>query len=303
MIKYLYTILLAIGVFVLFHTCGLSEEEKEARRKKRVFVENPVQWDSLLLTSQIPFKNDSVDALYTINISYIYPREYQNELIKSNLHQVLNTIVWQQKEEQDELMLGDKTVDKVVNDYIDRQKELYTEQLNYQTPLWNGIAGDSLFSAIQNIETEILYNEANFVSYQVRVYNYRGKTTNATPNIEIINITLDLTDGRRLTLKDIFVDECEVKLNKLLLDKIFIDAGIEVIDDETISKYWGIYDIAGNDNFYLTSEGIYYTFNPQEYANLEVGVLTVFLPYDKVKAILKPESPLNIFLNSTETDK
>lgn len=300
MIKFLHTTLV-ISLLVLFNACGPTEAEKEAMRQKRMFVENPIQWDTLMQTSYIPFQKDSINASYTINISYLYPQEYQSESVKSNLHRTLSTLIWGDWEA--DITLSENPAEKVVADYINKQKELYTEQLNYQIPLWNGINGDSLFSAIQNIETRILYNEANFISYQVSIENFRGKTANATPTIEILNISLDLTNGHHLTEADIFVENHEEPLNKLLSNKILEIIELNTSNELEKSKYRGADDISCNNNFYLNRDGIHYTFNPQEYTDASLGILTISLSYNELKDILKPGSPLSIFTNSTETNK
>ena len=54
--------------------------------------------------------------------------------------------------------------------------------------------------------------------------------------------------------------------------------------------FFTIEDIVPNDNFWLSAEGINYSYNQYEIAPYSMGVIDVTVPYSELKNILLPES-------------
>ena len=54
----------------------------------------------------------------------------------------------------------------------------------------------------------------------------------------------------------------------------------------------GIYvaDLTSNDNFRLDDKGMTYTYNPYEIAPFAIGIIEVFIPYEEVRQLLRPQS-------------
>lgn len=98
--------------------------------------------------------------------------------------------------------------------------------------------------------------------------------------------------GKQITEKDLFKDNYKEFLTELLVNR-FIEENKELssIDDLKKTDYW-VDSIRPNDNFYITDEGISYIFNPYEIASYYVGETEIFLPYARLKNILKPGNPI-----------
>jgi len=62
-------------------------------------------------------------------------------------------------------------------------------------------------------------------------------------------------------------------------------------DLETIG-FFSIDEIAPNDNFSISDEGLTYYFNEYEIAAYVVGLTEVTLSYDEIKRLLRDDSPL-----------
>lgn len=290
--KYLYPFL---SIILLTTACGPSEADKEKERQKRIFTENPIQWNTYSATEQIPFDKDTLHVSYTLDLEYTYPQEYSNELIKSKLTTILNSEIWGQLDA--DIDGNYPPTEEYINNYVTKQKDAYIEQLNEQLPVWNGRNGDSLFTAKQKISTKVLFNEANFVSYQVLDETSRGS---ATPNTSFTYITLDVAEGKKLTEKDLYKADYQEELNKRLVNKLVNAMKMKDAEELKESDFWGVYDISSNDNFLLTRNNICYIINPQEYASKEKGVIRLCFTYEELKDLFSENSPLNIFVQTTD---
>jgi hypothetical protein len=100
---------------------------------------------------------------------------------------------------------------------------------------------------------------------------------------------VNLDYGTIITLKDIFIEDCEEALISIIKSKLAENP------QELEQNYW-VDDIKPNNNFYLNSEGITFVYNPYDIAAYVVGQTEVFISYSEIEAILAPESPVKRFL-------
>ena len=296
-LNYFSSVLLLVSL--LMTACGTSEADKESERKKRKFAENPIQWNNYDVIQTIPFDQDTLHVSYQVEVSYRYPQEYSNEIVKNKLANILNTEIFG---EMDPDLEGNyPKAEAYVTDYIDYVKGAYLEQLNQLIPIWNGLNGDSLFTEKQKIDTRIVFNEANFISYQVLTQTKRGNDTSTEFDTAVTNIVLDVVEGRKLNEKDVFKLGYKEELNKRIVKKLLEQLDIQDEEEFKASPYWGVYDIASNNNFLLTRDNICYCYNPQEYADKSIGLIEVCFTYEEVKDLFADNSPLKFFLDNIET--
>ena len=97
--------------------------------------------------------------------------------------------------------------------------------------------------------------------------------------------------------KDIFKDgstKAIAELIKILIveeSKVTTEAGTPQIDNLDDTDFWTD-SIKPNSNFYITDESINYVFNPYEIAPYYIGQTEVTLTFERIKDLLKPNSPI-----------
>ena len=117
----------------------------------------------------------------------------------------------------------------------------------------------------------------NFISYMLEVYQYFGGAHGVG---NTFSINFNLKTGRRVLESDLFVANYEKTLQGIIKSNLR-RAHPDLIGDIT----WE--DVVPNDNFYITSKGITYIFNPYEIAYYALGTIKVNLPWKDLAPILK----------------
>lgn len=296
---YFFSIVFMVGF--LMSSCGTSDADKEKDRKIRKLSENPIEWNNYSVTQNVPFDKDTLHVSYVVDIEYRYPQEYSNESIKEKLTNILNTELW--GELKPDLEGNYPAANLYVDNYINDLKGAYLEQLNELIPLWNGRNGDSLFTETQKISTEVVFNKANFVSYQVVNQMRRGNNDSIPYDYTVTNLVLDVVEAKRLKESDIFKSDYKEELNKRIVAKMLDELKVDNEEQLKASDYWGVYDMAANNNFVVTADNICYTFNPQEYAEKKEGIINICFTYDELKDLFAQNSPLNFFIDNVDTTK
>lgn len=276
-----------IGLFVLCGCCLIAckptAEEREQARIERKEVANPIVWDTIKIEKAVPIILEDIKATFFVKINYIVPVRYEKQEIVDSLLNDLNEAVF-----GDDAFLN-LVSDTAVNKYLDDFIEDYTADTEENYSFWRKILNNKDSSYSKTIETQLMYNEANLVSYQVRLRESDGY-------VIYRNLVFDLVDGTIIGESDLFREGYEEELNKCIIEQLLRDNSVETIEELNEKGYWGAADIASNNNFYLNSEGITYTYNPDEYADSELGMLKVFINYEDLvyAGVLKKESPASI---------
>lgn len=223
------------------------------------------------------------------------PKDYVKTEILDSIIAALNNIVMGDDNGYSNLLPAE-----AIREYTDRYIENYGREAASQLQLWKRTSengANAYFSYDKRINTEVLYNEANLISYQVNIVEAKG---NATSTEIVKNSVLDLTTGNLLSQNDIFEENSEAKLNSILIAQVIKDKGVTNTKELQDIGYWGIADIEGNDNFLVDKDGITYTFSPDEYSDAELGVLNIFVNYDDLMGVLKQESPISVLIHDLD---
>ncbi|MDR1654302.1 MAG: RsiV family protein [Prevotellaceae bacterium] len=145
----------------------------------------------------------------------------------------------------------------------------------------------------QSIEGFALFNDAHLFVYGYTRYEYSG---GAHGSNYTFYFNFDLTNGRWLGENDIFVNEYQQPLVELIKNTILEANKLPTLDN----SYYLIDSIKPNGNFYISDEGITYLFNIYEIAPYYVGQTEVFLPYSKLKGIIRKDSPVSYLVASAK---
>ncbi len=108
---------------------------------------------------------------------------------------------------------------------------------------------------------------------------------------------INLRNGEMITLQDIFMDKFETELTKIVEQQLRHD--FQITATESLTDY-GFSLPAGkfglNKNFYIKRDGIGFFYNMNEIASYAVGAVDIFLPFEKIKHLIKKEGVLKAFL-------
>ncbi|HET7732455.1 MAG TPA: RsiV family protein [Paludibacter sp.] len=174
-------------------------------------------------------------------------------------------------------------------------KELLTDYRENNEPLINELDSTShySFNNEHTVSGFSLLSDKNIYAYGVERYVYMG----GAHGMETKNFyNFDLKTGKLITEKDLFKDNFESELAKLMKVRIIEESkeykdekNSEPITDLEDTDFWTD-SIKSNGNFYITDEGINYVFNPYEIAPYYMGQTEVTLPFSRLKNLLKPNS-------------
>jgi len=269
----LFSILLF--TFALFFSC---------KKDRPVNAPNEIVYDSILVAKIYHIDNDSTKPSCSLKINYIYPVEYADANILQKIQGELNFVMME--DEAYEKLSPKDAVERYVKDYIENYKRDAKEQF----PDWEE-SGDTedYFSYYKTLATKVLYDMSDILSYQISSMDYKGGANSSTA---YRNVVIDIKTGNLLGEPDIFIPDFKKMLNPMLVRKIMEQNKVSKMEDLLEFGYW-VDDLTSNNNFYVDDKGITYIFNPLEYSTPSIGAIKIFLTYDEVSGILKPDSPIS----------
>lgn len=289
-IKYIIGALL---VLLVASSCGTSpSSKKEEARLRKNKAPNSIVWDTLVVKNSQPLDAKDIKASCSIELHFITPIEFGNQEVLAKVQKELVSFVL-----GDDNEISEDALSETMTNYAANYVNSYKKEAKSQLALWtqvNGKGGYAYFSYDKKIETRVLYDEADLISYQVKVTEQKG---DQTTTISVKNLVLDLKSGSIVNEEDIFVDNTLEQLNKILISQIVREKNVENIEQLQELGYWGVADLEANNNFYVNKDGLTYTFSPAEYSDEKLGVLNIFVDYDDLLEVLKPASPISILAN------
>lgn len=227
---------------------------------------------------------DSTKGRLTADISVDLPIAFSNEDV---LQMVRYDIITQ--------TFGEKYADCSNEELLPRFiEDMYQDYMAENQPYLSQTDIDEIGFSFNNeymLETTVRLNDGHIFAQITDRYAYTGGAHGLR---EFICANYDMTDGHRITEKDLFNDGYEKPLTELLLSTIETNLAKDSTG-HSLSDYWTD-NIAPNGNFCITATGLQYVFNPYEIAPYYLGHTTVELPFGKLKAWMKKESPVNYLI-------
>jgi hypothetical protein len=146
---------------------------------------------------------------------------------------------------------------------------------------------------LERIASE-LFKGKNIYCIEVFEYSYLG---GAHPNSYRKFINFDLSNGDELKLTDLLNDGFYQQLN-IVGEEIFRQTNeIEPSKDLTEAGYW--FDnnkFSVNNNFTIDEYGLTFYFNNYEITAYAFGPTELFIPYDRISDLIKPDGLLGGFI-------
>lgn len=212
------------------------------------------------------------DSTHCMRISLSYPFAVSGpsavvQLVNDSIGYHLKANVAVFAVETSELQLS---LDSIATAYI---REF--DQLIQDTP-------DYPFAWEIEVDGSVLYQSAKVLSVALNAYSYTG---GAHPNIFLDLINFDLTNGKKLSLADLFTDEEGLKrmVERKFREVREIDPGISIDD---AGFFWGE-AFALPENFALQEDGVYFYYNPYEAAAYALGATEFTIPYTDLKGLMR----------------
>ncbi len=172
-----------------------------------------------------------------------------------------------------------------VSTFNDPTKLLTAQSLisNKMTPIYDEWVKSDYISHIENYSSQfgIDYLSEKVVSINQLVYEYTG---GAHGNYATVNSVYSLENGNKLKIEDLIIDLKSADLIKLIVDKLV------KIEGRDANSYFGLDEISlENNNFYLTSKGLVFTWGIYEIGAYAIGETMVLIPTEEIKPYLKDE--------------
>lgn len=249
--------------------------------------ENDIAFDSIQVDQTYHLLQDDNNPNCNLQIKFIYPGKYKNPEILKSIQQLF---VEDYFGEDYASLSPQEAVSKYTADYIDAYKDLEQDfKADLQRASTSGEQVGAWYSYYEMSSNAIKFNESDLLSFSTTFENYTGGAHGAHATI---NHVINLKSGKQITEQDIFVDEYQDTLAKLLVGKIAEQN--EAKDPKELENigFFSTDEIYPNNNFLVNGEGITYTFNEYEIAAYVVGTTNVFLPYNELRLILRKDSPI-----------
>lgn len=181
-----------------------------------------------------------------------------------------------------------KSGDEEIEALLLHQKESFLK--NYREENKNVSDSDMISSpSAYMLETDhqvhVMYQSDRLLTLANFNYTYTG---GAHGNYSTSYLVLNVDDNKRLLLGDIVTDKGKQQLGPLLEKHFRKNRGLK--KNEALNGTGGLFEnkIEANDNFYLTSKGIGFSYAPYEIAPYSTGEVNIFIPFVSMKGLLKP---------------
>lgn len=248
-------------------------------------AENSITFDSLFVDKLYHIDNVETNPGCSLQIKFTYPAAFENREILEKLQQQFIESFFG---DTGQTLVPAEAAARYVEDYINEFKE---EEREYQEEIeeYDIHSDETWFTYEMSRSNEIIYNQDNLLSYAIHVSFYTGGAHGAH---SIENHVLDIKTGQDIAENEIFADIYNGELSRILVDEIVRMNGVKDARELETIGFFDVNEIAPNGNFYIDGTGITYTFNEYEIAAYAVGAVSVQLPYDKIRPLLRREGPL-----------
>jgi hypothetical protein len=133
------------------------------------------------------------------------------------------------------------------------------------------------------------FNNFNLLGFTINIGEYNG---GAHENYTCSHLLLNALTGEQISEEEIFTDGCLDALSAIIVEALTSKYKLEKSADLEGEGFFNVAQIAPNNNFIICDKGITYTYNDYEIAPHSVGRIDVFLPYDKIRSLVRKDSPL-----------
>lgn len=253
-------------------------------------TENFVTFDSIQVDKTYHLLDNPENPNCNLQLDFTFPVKTGD---KENLQKVQQLFVQSYFGENYENLSPAEAVAKYTEDYLNAYKELeadYKDDLAKQDESPVG----AWYSYYEMSSDDIVYNGNDLLSFTINFENYTGGAHGAH---SFTNRVINMKTGKFVTEEEIFIENYQDDLARILIDRIAKENNVENAKDLENIGFFSVEEIYPNGNFLVDENGITYTFNEYEIAAYVVGATQVFLPFEDINYLLKKESPISHLFN------
>jgi hypothetical protein len=168
-----------------------------------------------------------------------------------------------------------KEKEQFFKDYRESYKDTEDSLLRESQPM---------FTMDEMNELLVVFQSQTILSLANYSYAYTG---GAHGNYGTHYISIDMVNGKKLSLNNILIQTGQSKLPSLLEKYFRKDYGV---DKNTSLKDAGLFEpvIKSNNNFYVTGKGINFGYMPYEIGPYAMGEINIFIPFTELHNYLQP---------------
>ena len=247
-------------------------------------VDNQLTFDTLTVSETYHLLDDTTNPCCVLEAVFIYPSGYNDRTILNKLSRQFVTAFFGENAGD---MTPQEAIDNYAKNYIADYKEIeddFNDEIRTK-----GVKPVIGFSFDETLSNEVVYNRGGILSYIISIEDYTG---GAHGSRNFNNYVLNLKNGEELSEQDIFIDNFQPKLAKIIVDAIASDYQLTNVEELESVGFFNINEIYPNNNFYVDAQGITYTYNIYEIAPYAIGSIDVFLSYDKIQHLIRKDSPI-----------
>jgi len=282
------SILFFFGLFLYSVSCT-------NQRSTALQVDNYIDFDTIVVSERHHLHGDSLQPFADINVSFVFPVRSQQMDVETLQHFFI------------ERMFGIESQSVVAFDVVQQYKQAFFDSFLTDARIFNDHARDfsttaqrdeisehearmlnnSFVSYYETLSNIITFNQNGVLAFQVKQSNRRGDFI-AFESFR--NYVIDLQSGEQVTEYDIFNQDFESSLQRILIASLLEQNGVQTIDELEDLGFFGIEEIMPNGNFLLDDRGITYLFNTGEYSVHQIEPPVVFIPYRSIRTLLRRNS-------------
>lgn len=272
-VKTFFVWIVAVG---LLSACG-----SDAKKVK----ENDIRFDTMALKESYHIKNIETNPGCSLQINFVFPVEYQNQqVLKAVQQQFVRAFLGDDYMQFSPREAVNQYAENYLNDFKKRETDFESDVEEHGSE-----PNDEWYSSYEILSDSIYYNQNDLLSMVVSKEYDTGGAHNAH---HYTNRVIDLKTGERVTEAAVFIEDYQDDLAKIIVDAIALYNNVDKASDLENIGFFNVNEIYPNKNFYVDEVGITYTFNEYEIAAYVVGATSVRIPYEKIRHLLRKESPI-----------
>ncbi len=273
-VKTFFVWIVAVG---LLSACG-----SDAKKVK----ENDIRFDTMALKESYHIKHRETNPGCSLQINFVFPVEYQNQqVLKAVQQQFVRAFLGDDYMQSSPREAVNQYAENYLNDFKKRETDFESDVEEHGSE-----PNDEWYSSYEILSDSIYYNQNDLLSMVVlKEYDTGGAAHNAH---HYTNRVIDLRTGERVMEAAVFIEDYQDDLAKIIVDAIALYNNVDKVSDLENIGFFNINEIYPNKNFYVDEVGITYTFNEYEIAAYVVGATSVRIPYEKIRHLLRKESPI-----------
>lgn len=179
------------------------------------------------------------------------------------------------------------TLDMAIDSFCMKRTELYQKELAglYEADLRQNIK-TNWYDYRYDITGEYEYEADNCLCYKITEIRYEGGK-NEAKHIHILNF--DTKTGEKIELDKVLLPTYPAVISQLLTKALLETCGCKDVDELHDQGILLLTDIYIPENYMLDKDGITFVYNTDEIAPYETGPITLHIPREELKPIIKKE--------------